>query len=131
MAFCHVLWPCWSVWWKLGNVALRRKEMFYLSRHSTHFIYGYMVKDHGDSQKGNSVLPLYGLLFPRDRIHKSWSTGWNEKLLKASTMKDWSGNPLHHRITTRCILDEMTQGNISIFSISFKQMIIKMQLRNT
>ena len=45
------------------------KEMFYLTTHSTHFIYGYMaldiimVKDHSDSERGN-LLPPYGLLFP-------------------------------------------------------------------
>ena len=42
-------------------------EMFYLTTHSTHFIYGYMapdmVKDHSDSEKGNP-LPPHGLLFP-------------------------------------------------------------------
>ena len=36
-----------------------RKEMFYLTTHSTHFIYGYMasdmVKDHSDSEKGNPI----------------------------------------------------------------------------
>ena len=37
-------------------------EMFYLTMHSTHFIYGYigvrhMVKDHSDSEKGNLLLP--------------------------------------------------------------------------
>ena len=46
----------------------RRKEMFYLTTHSTHFIYGYrgvrhMVKNHSDSERGNLVLP-HGLLFP-------------------------------------------------------------------
>ena len=64
-----------------------RKEMFYLTMHSTHFIYGYMgernvlfndalntfylrlygvrhmVKDHSDSEKGNP-LPPHRLLFP-------------------------------------------------------------------
>ena len=44
-----------------------RKEMFYLTTHSTHFIYGYMasdmVKDHSDSEKGNPLL-LHRLLFP-------------------------------------------------------------------
>ena len=44
-----------------------RKEMFYLTMHSTHFIYGYMasdmVKDHSDSEKGN-LLPPHRLLFP-------------------------------------------------------------------
>ena len=41
--------------------------MFYLTMHSTHFIYsymasGYMVKDHSDSERGNLLLP-HGLLF--------------------------------------------------------------------
>ena len=45
-----------------------RKEKFYLTTHSTHFIYGYMasdimVKDHSDSKRGNPLLP-HGLLFP-------------------------------------------------------------------
>ena len=43
------------------------KEMFYLTTHSTHFIYGYMasdmVKDHSDSEKENLLLP-HRLLFP-------------------------------------------------------------------
>ena len=42
--------------------------MFYLTTHSTHFIYGYMasrhmVKDHSDSERGNPLLP-HRLLFP-------------------------------------------------------------------
>ena len=28
-----------------------RKEMFYLMMHSTHFSYGYMVKDHSDRER--------------------------------------------------------------------------------
>ena len=40
--------------------------MFYLTTHSTHFIYGYMASDmvnyHSDSEKGNP-LPPHGLLF--------------------------------------------------------------------
>ena len=39
-----------------------RKEVFYLTTHSTHFIYG-MVKDHSDSERGNTLSP-HGLLFP-------------------------------------------------------------------
>ena len=39
-----------------------RKEMFYLMMHSTHFSYGYMVKDHSDRERGN-LLPPHGLLF--------------------------------------------------------------------
>ena len=44
------------------------KEMFYLTTHSTHFIYGYMASDiwgnyHSDSEGGNQ-LPPHGLLFP-------------------------------------------------------------------
>ena len=42
-------------------------EMFYLTTHSTHFIYGYMasdiiVEDHSDSEKENP-LPPHKLLF--------------------------------------------------------------------
>ena len=45
-----------------------RKEMFYLTTHSTHFLnlqlYGvrHVVKDHSDSEKGN-LLPPHRLLF--------------------------------------------------------------------
>ena len=41
-----------------------RKEMFYLMTHLTPFlnIYGYMVKDHTDSERGN-LLPPHELLF--------------------------------------------------------------------
>ena len=40
-----------------------RKEIFCLMTFSTHFIYGYMIKDHSDSERGN-LLPPHGLLFP-------------------------------------------------------------------
>ena len=46
-----------------SSLCNRRKEMVYLTMHSTHFIYGYMVKDHSDSEKGNQ-LPPHRLLFP-------------------------------------------------------------------
>ena len=48
-----------------------RKEMFYLTMHSTHFIYGYMAsdiwfKDHSDSKKGNPLPPpLFFLIIAR------------------------------------------------------------------
>ena len=35
----------------------RRKEMFYLTTHSTHFIYGYIWRDYSDSARGNPLLP--------------------------------------------------------------------------
>ena len=46
----------------------KEREMFYLTTHSTHFIYGYMasdiimVKDHSDSEKGNPLPPHMLLL---------------------------------------------------------------------
>ena len=40
-----------------------RKEMFYLTMHSAHFIKGYMVKDRTYSEREN-LLPPHGLLFP-------------------------------------------------------------------
>ena len=32
--------------------------MFYLTMHSTHFVYGYTAKDLSDSERGNSLPPL-------------------------------------------------------------------------
>ena len=40
-----------------------RKEMFYLTMHTTHFVYCYMASDHSDSERGNP-LPPHGLPFP-------------------------------------------------------------------
>ena len=45
-----------------------RKDIFYLTTHSTHFILrlygvGHMVKDHSHSERGNPLSP-HGLLFP-------------------------------------------------------------------
>ena len=42
------------------------KEMFYLTTDLVHFISRYMasVKDHLNSERGNPLPPLYGLLFP-------------------------------------------------------------------
>ena len=69
---------------KEGNVLFNNTlNTFYLR------LYGviHMVKDHSDSEKGNT-LPPHGLLFlisskgsfiPRSLLHQSWSTGWNEK----------------------------------------------------
>ena len=45
-----------------------RKEMFYLTMHSAHFIDGCihsdMVKDHSDSKRGNLLLVFLWLFFP-------------------------------------------------------------------
>ena len=47
--------------------------------HSTHFIYGYMVSDHSDSDRGNPLPPLHGLLAPsQTRSTKYTSHGRNE-----------------------------------------------------
>ena len=57
--------PCHAFVKKKDNLSktdiIWRKEIFYLTMHSTHFIYGYMasdiwVKDHSDSEKGNPLL---------------------------------------------------------------------------
>ena len=64
---------------------LERKEMFYLMTHSSYFIYGYMIEDHSDSQRGNPRPTLHWLLFS---ISSKGSfcmqdspcrTGWNEE----------------------------------------------------
>ena len=71
----------------------REREMFYLTMHSTHFIYGYMVSDiwlrtilivrketrcyHiGYSYRLTARVLLYA---PSHRQDNTWSTGWNEK----------------------------------------------------
>ena len=59
---------------------------------------GHMVKDYSESERGNPLPSLHGLLFPirskgyfictipqtekhipRLLVHQSWNTGWNEK----------------------------------------------------
>ena len=62
-----------SGFWRLRPVSqaqgqsfrTRERAMFYLTTHSTHFIYGYMasdmVKHHSDSERGN-LLPAHRLL---------------------------------------------------------------------
>ena len=46
----------------------RRKEMFYLTTHSTHFIYGYtymasnMIKDHSDSEERKPAAAIWAIL---------------------------------------------------------------------
>ena len=47
---------CICMYVYVGVYACER-EMFYLTTHSTHFIYGYTVKDHSDSEKGNPLPP--------------------------------------------------------------------------
>ena len=52
------------LWFNIGS-----KVLFYLLTHITRFnlrLYdiGHMVKDHSDSERGNLLLPLYGLFFP-------------------------------------------------------------------
>ena len=44
--------------------------MFYLTTHSTHFIYGYMASDDSESEKGNLLPPLgfFYMYHPTDRI---------------------------------------------------------------
>ena len=51
-----------SNWSYFVNLWERRKDIFYLTKHSTHFIYGYMAKDHSDGERGNP-LPPHRLLF--------------------------------------------------------------------
>ena len=52
--------------------------MFYLTIHSTHFIDGHIVKDHSNSERGNSLLPLYGFFYMHhatDRIAHTMAFG--------------------------------------------------------
>ena len=61
--WCKSLPDAWSIWDQYPRVAERRKEMFYLMMHSTHFIYGYMtsnmVKEHSDSVREETCCHHY------------------------------------------------------------------------
>ena len=50
----------------------RKEEMFYLTMHSTHFIYSYMasdmVNDHSDSERGNPLLPRELLFLTSSKV---------------------------------------------------------------
>ena len=78
----------------------RRKEMFYLTMHSTHFIYGYMasdmVKDHSDSEKGN-LLPPHRIAHTTAFV-TSVVEHWLEREISqwVHPMKDRSDDPSHH-----------------------------------
>ena len=45
------------------NIVEERMEMIYLMTHSVHFIYGYVVEDYSDIQRGNLLTRLHRLLF--------------------------------------------------------------------
>ena len=47
LTVCHILAMMLLKQWKiiLGRIDVREREMFYLTTHSTHFIYGYMASD--------------------------------------------------------------------------------------
>ena len=85
-----------------ANATMNRKEMFYLTTHSTHFIYSYMASDiwlrtilivrketcccHiGYSYRLTARVLLYApshrqdSTLPRPLLHQSWSTGWSKK----------------------------------------------------
>ena len=88
-----------------------------------------MVKDHSDSEIGNP-LPPHGLLFPisskgyficiipQKGYNIPRSTGWNEKKLNRSTMKDRSDDPSHHErmLLPRNYISLPVQSRMSYFS---------------
>ena len=107
---------------KMAREWEREREMFYLTTHSTHFIYGYMasrhmVKDHSDSEKGNPLLPHRLLLSINskgsfictipDRITHITAfvtpvvEHWLEREIAqwVHPMKDRSDDPPHHERT--------------------------------
>ena len=47
----------------ISVIKVGRKDMFYLTTHSIHFIYDYMASDYTYNEEGNP-LPPHGLLFP-------------------------------------------------------------------
>ena len=92
----------------------------FLTTQSTHFIYGYMasdiimVNDHTDSERKLTAATWITLfdwqqgffymhhptnMITRHLLHQSRSTGWSEKYLNGSTMRDRSDDPSRHERT--------------------------------
>ena len=64
----HTIFDADLFYQSIARNQIGRKEMLYLMTLPTHFILrfygvGYMIKDHSDSEKGNPLQPLHGLLF--------------------------------------------------------------------
>ena len=92
----------------LQSATCTRKEMFYLTTHSTHFMYGYTASDIWyrtiQIMRGNP-LPPHGL----EREIAQWVHPMKDRsddpshhertLLPRSTMKDRSDEPSHHERT--------------------------------
>ena len=111
----------WYAWWFEHFWCFGwEREMFYLTTHSTHFIYGvrHMVKDHSDSEKGNPLPPHRLLLsidsngyfymhHPTYRITHTTAfvtpvvEHWLEREIAqwVQPMKDRSDDPPHHERT--------------------------------
>ena len=78
------VWGSFSSRSTLITVREGRKEMFYLTMHSTHFIYGYIASDvvkyHSDSERGNPLPPhglqgFFNMHHPTDRIAHTMAFG--------------------------------------------------------
>ena len=61
----------------------------YLTTHSTHFIYSYVVLDHSYSERGN---PLH---HPTDRI--AHTTAFGTPVMEQEIAQDQSDDPSHHK----------------------------------
>ena len=105
-----------------------RKEMFYLTTHSTHLRFygaGHVVNDHLDSERGNPLPPLFYMQHPTDRIVLCYTC----RGALAGTRNSSTGPPCridptthhtmsehsYHRATSRSIHKEMYNvltGNI-------------------
>ena len=81
----NFLWTLQQVGMNLLGFEGRKKEMFYLMMHSTHFIYGYMVQnmllDCSDSERKPTVAPSHrqDSTYHSPLLNQLWSTVWNEK----------------------------------------------------
>ena len=92
-----------------------------------------MIKDHSDSERGTRYrhmgyafrLAARGLLYASSHIlqpllHQSWSTGWNEKKLNVSTMKNRSEDLSHHQ---RALLPRSYIWRVCAFRVKDKTVI--------
>ena len=121
-SICFIKWSWCTCIDTYRTGTKERKEMFYLTTHSTHFIYGYMVSDiwlrtilivrketrccHiGYSFRLTARVLLYA--YPTDRIANTTAfvtpvvEHWLEREIAqwVHPMKDWSDDPSHHERT--------------------------------
>ena len=135
VATYSVHFNCCSVTWCM-LFAKRKKKMFYLTMHSTHFIYGYMTSDMWQSStqiarednryKGyftDWTPHIKAFVIPDQSLERDIAQwvhhNWSIRRPIGSTIRDRPDDPSHHRATSRSYLltTETKPGTVMLFPI--------------